>query len=51
MGKIVIASKNRGKIKELQAMFAGTETQILSLNDFPDGYILSFDQVPYQKPF
>ncbi|MHB8828159.1 MAG: XTP/dITP diphosphatase [Syntrophales bacterium] len=36
MKRIVIASKNPGKIKELQALFAGTETQILSLNDFPD---------------
>jgi XTP/dITP diphosphohydrolase len=32
--KIVIASKNRGKIKELQAMFAGAGLQVLSLNDF-----------------
>jgi len=34
--RIVIASKNSGKIKEFQAMFAGAEMQILSLNDFPD---------------
>ncbi|MHB8090948.1 MAG: XTP/dITP diphosphatase [Syntrophales bacterium] len=36
MRRIVIASKNSGKIRELQAMFAGAEMQILSLNDFPD---------------
>lgn len=36
MRKIVIASRNSGKIKEFRAMFAGIETQILSLLDFPD---------------
>ncbi len=36
MKRIVIASKNPGKIKEFRALFADGETEILSLNDFPD---------------
>ncbi len=36
MEKIVIASKNRGKIKEIKAMFADSGLMVLSLDDFPD---------------
>lgn len=36
MEKIVIASKNKGKIKEIKALFAGTGLTVLSLDDFPD---------------
>ena len=34
--KIVFASRNRGKIKEIRAMLADLGMRILSLNDFPD---------------
>lgn len=33
--RIVIASNNRGKIRELQSMFSGSTMQVLSLKDFP----------------
>ena len=33
--KIVIASRNTGKIQEIRDMFAGMDIDILSLNDFP----------------
>lgn len=36
MEKIVFASKNKGKIKEIKAMFADAGLKILSLDDFPD---------------
>lgn len=36
MEKIVIASKNRGKIKEIKAMFADSGLMALSLDDFPN---------------
>ncbi|MBU4074767.1 MAG: hypothetical protein KKF28_05185, partial [Proteobacteria bacterium] len=34
--KIVFASRNRGKIKEIRAMLADLGMRLLSLNDFPD---------------
>ena len=34
--KIVFASKNRGKIKELKALLKGMNVKLLSLHDYPD---------------
>jgi len=34
--KIVFASKNRGKIKELKALLEGMNVNLLSLHDYPD---------------
>lgn len=36
MNKIVIATANAGKLKEIKKIFAGLSTQILSLSDFPE---------------
>jgi XTP/dITP diphosphohydrolase len=36
MNKIVIASKNEGKIKEIRNFLHGLEVEILTLADFPD---------------
>ena len=36
MKKIVIASKNEGKIKEIKNFLHGIESDFLTLNDFPD---------------
>lgn len=36
MKKIVIASKNEGKIKEIKNFLHGLNVEILTLNDFPD---------------
>ncbi len=36
MKKIVIASKNEGKIKEIKNFLHGLDLEILTLNDFPD---------------
>ncbi len=36
MKKIVIASKNEGKIKEIKNFLHGLDVEILTLNDFPD---------------
>ncbi len=36
MRKIVIASKNEGKIKEIKNFLHGLEVEILSLSDFPE---------------
>ena len=33
--KLVIASRNEGKIAEIRAILAGTGVDILSLDDFP----------------
>lgn len=36
MKKIVMATRNSGKIKELELLLAGNDVQILSLSDFPE---------------
>ena len=36
MKKIVIASRNEGKIKEIKNFLHGLDIEILTLNDFPD---------------
>jgi len=35
MGKLVVATTNRGKIREITSLLSGTDVQILSLLDFP----------------
>ncbi|MBN2514556.1 MAG: XTP/dITP diphosphatase [Deltaproteobacteria bacterium] len=36
MRKIVFATKNKGKLRELKALLTGTDITVLSLDDYPD---------------
>jgi len=36
INKIVFASKNKGKIREIEALLTGTDVDLLSLHDYPD---------------
>jgi len=49
MKKIVIASKNEGKIKEIKNFLHGLDIEILTLNDFPDVPEISEDGRTFEE--
>ena len=47
--KLVLATRNRHKVAEIQAMLSGTNLEVLCLADFPDIPEISEDGVTFQE--
>ncbi len=49
MAELLLASKNPGKLREINEIFAGTDYHIISLLDFPDSPEVNEDGITFEE--